>query len=169
VSGRARLLLWGSLALNLFLAGLIVGALLLGERGRRDRGPKPPRSLLAAAEQFEPAEREAFEALLLRKAQESRPQARALRRARGEVRAAISAEPYDPAAAVAAMDRARAQEIALRRELDSAVLEFATRLDAEERAALAEAMRRRGGSWRRGLKGEGRGPGPEAPGARPPG
>ena len=165
MSRRARWILWGSLALNLFLAGLLAGLLVRGEPTRGERGPRPSRSLMAAAERFDPQDRDGFRALLKQRARESRPRVRALREARREGAAAVAAQPYDPVTARAAFERARIQELALRRELEAEVLAFAARLDPQERAALAEAMRRRGG---RGTGGRGR-EGPRDAPARDPG
>lgn len=147
MSPRTRLLLFVSLGLNLFLVGLIVGGLTLGARDRATRGHAKSRSLISVAERLEPANRESFHALLRREAEEARPRVRALRQARGEAATAVTADPYDPQAAAAALDRARAEELALRRELDREVLVYAVRLSPDERALLAEALRRRGG-WR---------------------
>jgi uncharacterized membrane protein len=49
---------------------------------------------------------------------------------------------YDPEAVRAALARARAQEAALRAEVDAALIPFAAGLDPEERAALAPLLRK---------------------------
>ena len=150
---RLKLALLLSLGLNLFLVGLLVGGLLSG----RDDERRPRRGAghyWAAAERFDPADRDAFRAMLRREAEENAPRVRALRQARREAQAAVSAPTLDPAAVQAALARAHREELAVRAEVDAAVLQFATRLDAQERAALGEAMRRpkgrRGGDRREG-------------------
>ena len=149
---RLRIAFFVSLGLNLFLVGLLVGGLLTG----RDRTPERPRvrgagHYLAAAQRFDDADRQAFEALLRREAQENAPRIAEMRRARREAQRAMGGETYDPEAVRAALGRAHQAELAVRADVDTAVLQFAERLDADERAALGEAMRRPKG--RRGARG----------------
>lgn len=140
---RLRLAFFVSLGLNLFLVGLIVGGLLMSARADAERGRKRGAGhYTAAAERFDPADREAFRALLQREASENAPRLRAMRQARREAQRAMEAEAFDPAAVRAALARAHQHEMALRADVDAAVTEFAGRLDADERAALGEAMRR---------------------------
>ena len=132
-----------SLGLNLFLVGLIVGGLLMSARADVDRGRRRGAGhYWAAAERFDPADREAFRELMRREARENAPRLRAMRQARRDAHDAVAGAPFDPAAARAALARAHQEELALRADVDAAVLEFAQRLDPKERAALAEAMRR---------------------------
>jgi len=141
--GRVRLLLALSVALNLFLGGLIAGAWFTEGR-ERDR-PAPRRlSYLAAAEQLDPEDGARLRALLEQKAADTRPRLRALRAARREAEAAMAAPRYDPEAVRRALARAQAEELALRREIDDAVIAFALTLEPEERAALAPVFRKRG-------------------------
>ncbi|HEX8568615.1 MAG TPA: periplasmic heavy metal sensor [Caulobacteraceae bacterium] len=132
-----------SLALNLFLVGLIVGGLLISLRGDSARPrPRGAGHYWAAAQQFDAADREAFEALLRRESQENAPRVTEMRRSRREAQRAMNADAFDPAAVRAALARAHQAELAVRADVDAAVLQFAERLDQDERAALGEAMRR---------------------------
>jgi uncharacterized membrane protein len=154
VSRRVRLLIIASLALNLFLAGLIASALVLGEggRGTDDRGRRGPRAFWAASEQLPAAKGEALRAMLRTHAEQSRPQVRQLRAAREAAADAMARQPYDPAAVSAALEQARNQELALRRSFDQAVIAHAAQLDPADRVVLAEALRRRRGDDRRGRR-----------------
>jgi uncharacterized membrane protein len=152
VSGRTRLLLIASLALNLFLAGLIGGALLLDRKPGTEPHHEPPpgrRSFWAAAEQLQPAQRDAFRAVLRREAEEGRPRLQALRQARRDAAAAMSAPDYEPAAVREALARARTEELALRSDVEEAVVAFAATLEPQDRAVLGQALRRRPGGLRR--------------------
>lgn len=151
--GRLRLLLALSLALNLFLGGLIAGALFTGARERDRPHPRRP-SYLAAADRLDPDDAERLRTLLRQKADDTRPRVEALRAARREASAAMAAPDYNPEAVRAALERARAEELALRREVDDAVIAFALTLDPEGREALAPIFRRR----------KGRHGGPDGPG-----
>ena len=141
---RLKLAFFLSLGLNLFLIGLMVGGLLMSRRAGespagRGRGAA---HYLAAAEAFDPADRQAFQEMMQREAREGRPRIEAIRAARREARRAMAEPNFDPAVVQAALERAHAEQFALRREVDAAVLQFAARLDPQERAALGEAMRR---------------------------
>ena len=150
---KLQLALLLSLGLNLFLVGLLVGGLLMKPRGKAESGrPRGVGHYWTAAAAFDPADRAAFQDLLRRESEENAPRVKAMRQARREARDAVSGGTFDPGAAQAALARAHAEEFALRRDVDAAVLSFAARLDADERAALGEAMRRpkrRGGAGER--------------------
>ena len=147
---RLQLALLLSLGLNLFLVGLLVGGLLMKPRGKAESGrPRGAGHYWAAAAAVDPADRAAFQDLLRQESREAAPRLNAMRQARREARNAVSGGNFDPAAAQAALARAHAEEFAVRRDVDAAVLAFAARLYPDERAALGEAMRRpkrRGGS-----------------------
>jgi uncharacterized membrane protein len=157
-----RLLLALSLALNLFLGGSIVGALWAGER-KEDKEPprKGQRGYMAAAERLDPDDAERLRTLLRQKADDARPRVEVLRAARREAEAAMAAPDYNPDAVRAALERARTEELALRREVDNAVIAFALTLEPEGREALAPVFRR--GKDMAGAAGGGRARGPRSP------
>ena len=140
---RLRLAFFVSLGLNLFLVGLIVGGLLMSARADQERRSRRGAGhYTAASENFDAADRAAFRALLKQEAQENAPRLRAMRQARRDAQQAMSAEQLDPAAVTEALARAHREELALRGDVDAAVIAFAARLDRDERAALGDAMRR---------------------------
>jgi len=146
VSRRVRILLIVSLALNLFLAGLVASALVLGRNKPDERqGRRGPRAFWAAAEQLPEAKGDALRQRLKQQAQASHALADEVRAARGDAAEAMSREPYDPAAVNAALERARTQEVVLRKSFDESVVRFAAELTPAERRVLAEALRRRRG------------------------
>lgn len=132
-----------SLAFNLFLGGLIAGA-MFAEARKDDRPPPRRQSYLAAADRLEADDAERLRTLLRQKADDARPRVQALRAARREAESAMAAPDYNPDAVRAALERARAEELALRRDVDNAVIAFALTLDPEDREALAPIFRRRG-------------------------
>lgn len=156
-SGRMRLLFALSLALNLFLGGLIAGALIArGGKDDKDHRRSGPRGYMAAAERLDGADAERLRNLLRQKADDARPRVAVLRAARREAEAAMAAPDYNPDAVRAALERARTEELALRREVDNAVIAFALTLEPEDRQALAPMFRRRKGHGGGGRDGEGR-------------
>jgi uncharacterized membrane protein len=135
-----------SLAGNLFLGGLILGAgVLKGERG--ERGSRHA-AFSRALEQLDSADAEALQTLIRSKGEQAEPRVQALRAARREVQALMARPDYDPAAVRAALTRVRIEEAALRDNLDRELIDFATRLDPEERAAIAPLLRKGGRGWR---------------------
>ena len=143
---RLQLFLALSLALNLFLAGLIAGTGLL-DRREHDRGGRHA-AFDQAVRQLDPADAEALRTLMRTKGEQAEPRFRALREARREVQRRMSQPDYDPAAVRAAVTQVRVQEVALRDDLDRSLIDFAARLDPEERAAVAPLLRKSG----RGLR-----------------
>lgn len=143
---RLQLLLAISLAVNLFLLGLMASSTVFRDR---ERAREPRRgSFAAAVEQLDPADADALRTLMRERGERAEPRVRALRDARKEAQALMSRPEYDPAAVRAAMTRVRVEEMALRNDLDASLIEFATRLEPEERAAIAPLMRRGGRGWR---------------------
>lgn len=147
---NARGLLFGllaSLALNLFLVGLGVGAWALGPRLMRPapvvaQGPgRPPLPFWATARALSPQYRPAFNAAL-RKALTARAgdlrEARAIKRRAFD---AMASSDFDAAKVSAELDRARDLEVGARARLERDMVAFAATLPPDERANLAEAMR----------------------------
>ena len=145
-----KLVLAASLAGNLFLVGLIAGAQVLGER-RDQKSPGRPDRLAAVVQRLDPEDGAALRALMRAKSEAVKPRVQALRAERRAVEAALGRPDYDPAAVQATLARVRAEETALMIDLDRTLLEFASRLEPEERAAMAPLLRKggRGGRERR--------------------
>ena len=153
---RLRVLLALSLAANLFLGGVILGTgVLKGDRGGRgSRHASFPRAL----EQLDPADAEALRTLMRNRGEQAEPRVQALREARREVQALMARPDYDPAAVRTALTRVRIEETALRDNLDRDLIDFAARLDPEERAAVAPLLRKGGRGWRGDRRSERSGP-----------
>ena len=149
---RLRLLLAASLALNLFLGGLFLGTGLL--KGRHEnRGPRHA-AFNTALQRLDPADAEALRTLMRTKGEQAEPRFQALREDRKRVEALLAQPDYDPAAVRTALTRVRVQETALRDDLDRDLIEFAARLDPEERAAIGPLLRKGGRGWRRERRSE---------------
>ena len=144
-----KIALAASLAGNLFLVGLIAGTRLLGEP-KRDGGP-PSRSggrFAAVAERLDPADAQALREVMRREGEQAEPRVQALRAARRDLETAMGRPDYDPESVRAALARVRAEETSLRADLDGTLLEFAGRLEPEERAAMSPLFRKSGRGWR---------------------
>ena len=167
MSRKALLIaLFASLAMNLFIVGLVVGAKVTerrppprGERMLVLSGPGPA----ATAIRNLPAEqREAFRATAPGAMREANARFREARRLRQSAMRQLAEEPVETRAVLAELARARAIEAEARGALDNRIIGFAATLPPEHRAAFAKAMLRppRG-------PGSGRGPGgPEGRGLR---
>ena len=86
--------------------------------------------------------------LMRRKGEQVEPRVEALRAARRDVEAQLGRADYDREAVRAALERVRAEEVALRNDLDGTLLAFAERLEPDERAAIAPLFRKSGRGWR---------------------
>lgn len=148
MNGRGLLVaLLTSLALNLFLVGLGVGAWALGPRLMQPtpvvvQGPgRTSLPLWAIGRSLSPQYRPAFNAMLRKALQSS---AADIREARGIKRKAFDAmgtDGFDAAKVTADLDRARTLEFGARLRVEHDVVAYAATLPADERANLSEAMR----------------------------
>jgi uncharacterized membrane protein len=134
-------LLFASLALNLFVLGAVAGAAFLGGRFHHHRpAPRGGAPMFAAAAALPQAERTAYSDTLRAAAAEAGPKLREARAARREAWGRLAADPPDAAAVTAELDRARALEAQAREDVDHRVVDFAARLPPPERHALAQAL-----------------------------
>lgn len=147
---RHRVVLFLSLLLNLFALGAAVGGVLVFWHGgslsigRTTCHPPPPRPLFDAGAALPPADHARFDAVLRDAAAAARPLRRDATRARRDAAALFEDQVFDRAAAAAALDRARTDDLALRQLLETAALDFAATLPADERVLLAHALARGG-------------------------
>lgn len=158
------ILLFVSLALNLFIIGAGAGAFLFGDRlhpGRRElRGGGPP--MFAAAQTLPEAQAQAYRDALSAEALAVRPMLREARRLRHDAWMRLAADPVDAAGVVADLDKARAQQAQAQSEVDRKIVDFAATLPAAERGRFAEALAQPS-MWRGPHHhGPGGGPPPEA-------
>lgn len=148
MNGRGLLFgLFGSLALNLFLVGLGVGAWALGPKLMQPtpvvvQGQgRPPLPFWATARALSPQYRPAFNAVLrealLDKVGDVR-EARAIKRRAFD---AMESDNFDAVKVNADLDRARTLEFGARSRLERDMVTFSATLPADERANLSEAMR----------------------------
>ncbi|HLK26631.1 MAG TPA: periplasmic heavy metal sensor [Caulobacteraceae bacterium] len=156
------ILLGLSLVLNVFVIGAFVGVFFGQNLGPRAAARANP--LMAAADRLNPVERDTFRALMQDEVQREGPtalDARMQRRRAGEL---MRAPVFDRAGAQAALDRARADDMAVRAAIEGALLDFAAKLDQQDRTTLAQGL----GRSPRWFAGRGGAPGPGQPPAAPP-
>ncbi|MFN3521915.1 MAG: periplasmic heavy metal sensor [Phenylobacterium sp.] len=138
------IVLFVSLALNLFVAGAVVGGLVAGGRtphaSPSQANPRPGPALWAAGEALPPDRRREFRRLLREQGPVTNQRLREVRQARREAWLMLGKEPFDPVAASRALDAARQAEIAARRDVEHRVVEFAARLPPDERARFAQSL-----------------------------
>jgi uncharacterized membrane protein len=138
VSRRTLLiLLFVSLALNLFVLGAVAGATFLPQLFHPHRPPAP---FMAAGRALSPAQAEAYREALSSQAMAVRGDLREARRLRRDAWLRLGAEPMDAAAITAELDKARGLEGDARAAVDRRILDFASRLPAADRAKLGQAL-----------------------------
>ncbi|MFC3070941.1 periplasmic heavy metal sensor [Phenylobacterium soli] len=135
------ILLFVSLALNLFVIGAATGAFVLGERmHRRTMEPRGGPAMLVAAQALPDEEREAYRKALRAQAGAVGPKLRESHKIRREAWGRLGADPLDAKGIAADLDHARALETGARGDVDHAILEFAEHLPAADRARLGQAL-----------------------------
>lgn len=124
-----------SLAANLFIAGLFVTRHLFAP----PRGPDAMLTRLIGelGTQLDAADHTTLQRIFGTHEAAIRERAVAARQARAGIRAAMVAEPFDPAALTAAVDAAAAGDLAMRRAIEGMLVEAATQVSPEGRARLA--------------------------------
>jgi len=136
------IILFVSLALNLFVLGAAAGVFLFAPRmhGHRfeARGGGP--AMMAAAAALPDDQRARYQEALRSEAMRVGPQLREARQIRREAWARLAADPVDASAITTDLDRSRALETQARAEVDHAILGFAVKLPAAERARLGQAL-----------------------------
>jgi uncharacterized membrane protein len=141
-----------SLTLNVFVLGAVAGA--FGARARVDNHRPPPAGnpLMRAADRLPPDVRQAYVQRLRAEGAATQPLLQQARAARIEAAQVFAQPTFDAAAAAAALARSRAAETAAREKLETAVVDFAAGLPADQRRQLGAAIRQppRGGPGRRG-------------------
>jgi uncharacterized membrane protein len=136
-----------SVAINLFLIGLGVGAWALGPRLMQPapmaaQGPgRPVLPLWAIGRSLSPEHRPAFNAMLRKSLMETAGDIREARQIKRRAFDAMAADSFDAARVSADLDRARALETGARERVEHAVVAYSATLPADERANLSEAMR----------------------------
>ncbi|MDV4166927.1 periplasmic heavy metal sensor [Rhodovulum sp. FJ3] len=139
-----RIVLVISLAVNVAVAGLVIGAVL--KHGPRDHDRRPPKSEILSYGPYTSALTEEDREVLLERLVDAQGEIRDNRRA---VKAdfkrllnAVRAEPYDPAATAAIMAE---QQARVQKQIDlvsRVLLEQLTEMSAEEREEFADRLER---------------------------
>jgi uncharacterized membrane protein len=137
---KLRIALAVSILLNLFLAGaLVAGVVLLRSGGRMINAG----SLRIAGAELPVGERRPFRAALRQTRRDMRPAILTSRAAKAEAAALLRQPTIDQAAVLAALDRARVADIAVRAAVERRAVAFAATLPPADRGKLADAMQRR--------------------------
>ncbi|HEY4343747.1 MAG TPA: periplasmic heavy metal sensor [Parvibaculum sp.] len=155
-----------SLIINLFLVGMMATAMIAHRPGKHMDFRSPPPSFFGmikrGAADLPPGDRAAMRDIMLQQFPIIRPYFIKIDTARRELAGVIATNPYDPvrvAAAFAKVDTAQAEMVKATRD---AMIEGFGKMSNEQRARLADAMRKQAD---RRLKG----PGADNAGAPPPG
>lgn len=155
-----------SVALNLFAVAaattLWISRDHVEHRVAEQRRPGRRVPMMAIAESFDPAVRDRVRDTMRASALAARPDFEAAREARRDAVEMAGAETFDPAAVIALLDTSRAAELRGRQRLERDMVTLLGSLDPDDRAALAPALTRSGGSGGRGGRGD-RGPRGEGP------
>lgn len=138
--GKLRLLLAVSIVLNLFLAAALVAGYVALRTGEHMINAG---SLRLAGAELPAAERSAFRRALRQTRRAMRPTLQASRTAKAEVATLLLQPTIDQPAIFAALDRARAADMAVRTAVEQRAVAFAVSLPPVDRAKLADAMKRR--------------------------
>lgn len=166
---RTKILVVASLVVNLFLAGALIGVLVIGaqmldDRGSDRRGPDR-QGVWTAFQAIPEARRDELRQMMREPAMAAREDMRAAREARRVASELIKAPTYDAAAVEVALRQAREHDAAARATVDAALATRLAQLSPQERALFAEVMTHGRGMRmehreRRGPPGEGGGPPP---------
>ena len=145
--GRTSRLVVVSLVLNVFLLGTVIGGAYrwaTSRSGQTANETWQPQGLRAAAAELSDGRQRQLRVALQQTRQANRPLIIGARDGRLDVLHALQARPFDAAALDAALARTRTADVALRAQLEQAVVKFAADLNADERATLIVAMEQRG-------------------------
>lgn len=138
--GRLRMSLIVSIVLNLFLVGALVAGIISLRSGTRMINAG---ALRIAGAELPMAERRPFRIALRQARRAMRPALLDARAARLEAARLLRRPTIDQAAVIAALDRARADDMAVRAAVERRAVAYAATLPAADRAKLADAMQRR--------------------------
>lgn len=133
-----------SVALNLFLAGLVVGGAVVARRLAELRPAQAAVGripLWRAGDGLPQPQRRAFRRMFRQAALSSQEGMRQSRSIRREAIAALESPDFDAEAAIAAMARARNLDNGARAGVEAAIMRFAATLTPSERTILANGLR----------------------------
>ncbi|HEY1610386.1 MAG TPA: periplasmic heavy metal sensor [Paraburkholderia sp.] len=149
-----KVLMAGSVLLNVFLLGAIAGGAwrwfaAQGEHASLHAQAEPPQrtALRFATDELSPERRRQFLDTLKAARRDAREPAREGREDRREVLALLAAPQLDRQALDAALARTREADSTLRAQVESRIADYAATLTPEERAKFADGLAR-SGQWR---------------------
>lgn len=136
------IVLFISLAVNLFLVGGVVGGLVVGQRLRPDRPPmaRMNQPVWAAAQALSPEQSKAYRTMLRSEGMEARTAMRQAREERTQAWRTLGAEPFDPAVTKQRLAQVRSREAETRGQIDGRIVDFAAGLTPADRQKLAKAL-----------------------------
>ena len=138
--GKLRVALIASIILNLFLAGALVAGIVSLRSGARMINAG---SMRIAGAELPLSERRPFRMALRQARRAMRPTLVEARTAKAKAAILLRQPVIDQAAVVAALDRARAADMAVRAAVERRAVAYAATLPPADRAKLADAMQRR--------------------------
>lgn len=141
------IVLFVSLAVNLFLVGALAGGLVIGQRMHGERPPPMQRGmaqpLWRAGDALPPESAMAYRQALRGAGPELRDAMRSARAERAEAWKSLAAEPFDPAATKRRLADIRGREADARGRIEERIVDYAAGLPAADRAALARGLTER--------------------------
>lgn len=137
-----KLALAASLLLNLFILGAAAGAWFW--RTTPEASQRSEQGIAAAAQHLKPPLRQAFRQALADARRDVRSESQAAREARDKLAGLLKAEDLDRQAINATLEVTRTADLKVRARVEEAVIDFAERLDPQNRAALVEGLASRG-------------------------
>jgi uncharacterized membrane protein len=129
------IVLIGSLALNLALAGF-----LLGSRSQQVAGQDPTRAYPRWARSLPEPRREALRPVMMKHMRAMRPKVRTLRQQQRALAAAMQGQQFDTEGLQIALAEMRAEHERIQRTSHESFTEFVAQLTQAERQALAQDM-----------------------------
>lgn len=142
---RLKLALAASLILNLFVAGVVLGASVMYMRADMDRrdalaSRSQAETLWGISERLTPVHRDQFQAYLRKRSDQMADRIVVVRAARLRARDAVTSNAYSPQTLTTALADTRKGEFALRNDLDGDLAKFLTTLSPDERRILAASV-----------------------------
>lgn len=144
MSERSRnILLVASLALNVFIAGGVIGGGYIWHTFGYSWTKENRRGVRFAAEYLTPEQQRALRQNLAAARKDNIPLADAGRASRAEIARLLAQDVIDPAAVNAELTRAREADFALRTRIEQTIVAFAESLSPEDRKTLVEGLKKR--------------------------
>lgn len=135
------LLLFSSIALNVFLAGGVIGAFIWYKTGEPAASER--RGIRFAAARLQPEQRKEFRQALAQTRKISADLISDARQGRARIATLLESETLDTAAIDAEFTKVRAADMAIRTRIEQTVIGFMQALPAADRKVLVDGLRQR--------------------------